>query len=92
MSDSPKHKPAVISGKCEGYEEPSSVICLYTSDGLRTRVYYRVLKFEPTFELWIEGDKRYGLAGFAIYMTMELRGTVPNIERVGSPMAELTRV
>lgn len=92
MSDNQKHKPHIRSRRCIKYEEATDNILIYTADGLRARVYYATLDRSAEFELWIVGDKRYGLAAFVVYMTMKLRGNVPKIARIGSSMSELTRV
>ena len=79
------------------YEETQGRLIVYTDEGLHARVFYKrpdepglYKQEEVGFWLYPQGNKKYGLAAFYVFMAHMLRFHKPNVEHVGS-VSELSK-
>ena len=74
---------------CTMFEETEARFIVRTEDGLHARVFYD-WNDGPEFEVYPQGNKKYALVAFYIYMTNLLKAEKPAVKYVGS-VSELSR-
>lgn len=81
-------KPSVREVADVSYDETDTSLKICTEDGLRARCYY-TKSDHPEYTIYADGDRNYALAAFVTYI-YNMTGDFPTVERVGSPMHDLT--
>jgi len=65
------------------YEEAQGRLEAHTEEGLRARVFYRY-NVEPEFRVYPQGDVKFGLVAFYVYMTHLIGFEKPVVKQVGN--------